>query len=242
MKTFDHIILNGRPGGGKSELIDFIRNTPVEKRRELFHIGNFVEEDDFVWIWEKFVEDDLWEALGEERIYSVPHQYGYVQKEDNRLLDLVAMKFNVAIQEKYRKQPGFYDDNTVFIEFARGAGDGGFRRVYEMLDDEILKSAAILYINVSYEESIRKNTARYVDEEKGSILAHRLPPESLERFSAEVDWEELSGGKDEGFITIRGIKIPFVSMPNEPELKSGPELDARYSKALTTLKRLAVGE
>lgn len=242
MKSFDHILLNGRPGGGKSELIDFIKKTPLDKRRELFHIGNFVEEDDFVWLWEKFVEDDLWEKLGEKRLYSRTHQFGYVQLEDNRLLDLVASKFNVAIREKYMKLPGFYDDNTVFIEFARGLGDGGYRRVYELLDDEILRRSAILYIKVSYAESRRKNDARYEEALKGSILAHKLPEESLQRFSAADDWEELSGGKDEGFITIRDIQIPFVAMPNEPELKSGPELDARYSKALSALKRLETGK
>ena len=155
--TFDHIILNGRPGGGKSELIDFIKKTPLDKRRELFHIGEMVEEDDFVWLWEKFVEDDLWEELGEKRIYSRTHEFGYVQLEDNRLLDLVAKKFNVAIKEKYMKKEGFYDDHTVFIEFARGKVDGGYKKVYEILDDEILKRSAILYINVSYEESRRKN-------------------------------------------------------------------------------------
>ncbi|MBO5752619.1 MAG: hypothetical protein J6S69_02855 [Proteobacteria bacterium] len=237
--TFDHIILNGRPGGGKSELIDFIKKTPLDKRRELFHIGEMVEEDDFVWLWEKFVEDDLWEELGEKRIYSRTHEFGYVQLEDNRLLDLVAKKFNVAIKEKYMKKEGFYDDHTVFIEFARGKVDGGYKKVYEILDDEILKRSAILYINVSYEESRRKNEARYQEALKGSILAHKLPDESLERFSAETDFEELTGGAESGYIEIRGIKIPFVSMNNEPELKSGPELDARYSKALTTLKSLA---
>jgi len=239
-KTFDHIILNGRPGGGKSEFIDFIKKTPLEKRKDLFHIGELVEEDDFVWLWEKFVEDDLWEQLGEKRLYSRTHEFGYVQYEGNRLLDLVAAKFNVAIKEKYFKKPGFYDDHTVFIEFARGSHDGGFKHVYEILDDEILKTSAILYINVSYEESRRKNIARYEEALKGSILAHRLPEESLERFSSKNDWEDLSGGKESGFIEIRGIKIPFVSMLNEPELKDGPELDARYSRALTLLKSLVV--
>ncbi len=239
MSTFDHIILNGRPGGGKSELIDFIKKTPLEKRKELFHIGNFVEEDDFVWLWEKFVEDDLWEALGEERLYSVTHEFGYVQKEDNRLLDLVMKKFNVVIAEKYMKQDGFYDNNTVFIEFARGAVDGGYRRAYDLLSDEILRRSAILYINVSYEESRRKNNARYEEALKGSILAHKLPDESLERFSSTTDWEELTAGKESGYLTVKGIEIPFVSMKNEPELKSGPELDERYSKALKTLKSLA---
>ena len=237
-ETFDHIILNGRPGGGKSELIDFIKKTPLEKRCELFHIGEMVEEDDFVWLWEKFVEDDLWESLGEKRIYSRTHEFGYVQTTDDRLLDLCMKKFNVAVHEKYMKKPGFYDDHTVLLEFARGKFDGGYRHAYELLDDDILKRSAILYINVSYAESRRKNEARYQEALKGAILAHELPDESLERFSSETDFEELTGGRESGFIEVRGIKIPFVSMNNEPELKDGPELDARYSHALTTLKNL----
>lgn len=240
--TFDHILLNGRPGGGKSELIDFIRQTPLEKRKELFHIGDMVFEDDFVWLWEKFTEDDLWESMGYTRLYSRTHKLGYVQFDDQKsghpLLDLCCKKFNVAIKNKYLNKPGFYDDHTVFIEFARGMADGGYKHVYDLLDDEILKRSAILYVQVSFAESKRKNDARYKEWEKGSILSHSLPEESLLRFSESDDWDELTGGKECGFIDIRGIQIPFVTMPNEPELKNGPELDARYSRALTLLKGL----
>lgn len=242
-ETFDHIIINGRPGGGKSELIDFIRNTPLEKRIELFHIGELAFEDDFVWLWEKFQEDDLWEELGSERLYSRRHPLGYVQFDDqnspHRLLDLVAKKFNLAIHSKYMKHPEFYKDHTLFIEFARGLVDGGYKRVYDILADDILQRSAILYIKVSYAESRRKNEARYQEALKGSILSHSLPEESLVRFSEADDWDELTGGAESGYINIRGIEVPFVSMNNEPELKSGPELDARYSRALTLLKGLA---
>ena len=242
-ETFDHIIINGRPGGGKSELIDFILKTPLDKRKELFHIGDIVFEDDFIWLWEKFQEDDLWEELGGKRLYSRRHPRGYVQFDDqnepNRLLDLCAKKFNVAIHNKYMKKEGFYDDHTVFIEFARGIVDGGYKRVYDMLDEDILRRSAILYIKVSFEESKRKNDARYQEELKGSILSHSCPDETILRFASADDWDELTGGKESGFINIKGIDIPFVSMNNEPELKSGPELDARYSRALTLLKSLA---
>ena len=110
-ETFDHIIINGRPGGGKSELIDFIKKTPLEKRKELFHIGELAFEDDFVWLWEKFQEDDLWESVGGKRLFSKKHPLGYVQFEDwntpNNLCDLVAAKFNVAIHNKYMSHPEF---------------------------------------------------------------------------------------------------------------------------------------
>lgn len=241
--TFDHIIINGRPGGGKSELIDFIRNTPLEKRQEMFHIGELTFEDDFVWLWEKFQEDDLWESLGYSRLYSRRHPLGYVQFDDQKsshpLLDLCCAKFNQVIRAKYLNHPEFYVDHTLFIEFARGMADGGYRHVYDLLDDDILKRSAILYIKVSYAESRRKNEARYQEALKGSILSHSLPEESLVRFSEADDWDELTDGRESGYLNLRGIEVPFVTMNNEPELKSGPELDERYHKALTTLKSLA---
>ncbi len=242
--TFDYILLNGRPGGGKSELIDFIRNTPLEKRKELFHIGELNFEDDFIYLWEKFTEDDMWEKLGYPRMYSRTHELGYVQfddqKSDHPLLDLCCEKFNVNLKKKYLDNKDFnIEDNTIFVEFARGMADGGYRHVYDLLDDELLKRSAILYVQVSFAESKRKNEARYKEWAKGSVLSHSLPEESLLRFSESDDWEELTGGKESGYINIRGIDIPFVTMPNEPELKSGPELDARYSRALSLLKALA---
>ena len=45
--TFETIILIGRPAAGKSEVIDFLKKTPVEQRRRRFHIGAFEEIDDF---------------------------------------------------------------------------------------------------------------------------------------------------------------------------------------------------
>ncbi|MBW2459220.1 MAG: hypothetical protein JRI68_32280, partial [Deltaproteobacteria bacterium] len=104
-QTFDHIILNGRPGGGKSELIDFLKGCPVPRRAERYHIGEIVELDDFVWLWDKFVEDDLWEQLGEERRFSRTVEHGYVQTEGDRLLDVLCLKFNRVIERDYLSQP-----------------------------------------------------------------------------------------------------------------------------------------
>ena len=238
MATFDHIILNGRPGGGKSELIDFIKKTPIEKRRELFHIGDFVEVDDFVWLWDKFVEDDLWEKLGEKRLYSKTVPHGYVQLEGDKLLDVLMMKFNEVVLRDYGSKAGFYDDGTIFVEFARGKADGGFKRAYELLSKEMWERAAILYIKVSFEESRRKNEARYQEALAHSILAHKLPEESLQRFSGEQDWEEITDGRAHGYMELHGIKVPFVTMENEPEIKDEAGLMDRYHTAMAKLYEL----
>ena len=233
--TFDHLILNGRPGGGKSELIEFLKSCDLELRAQRYHIGQLVELDDFVWLWDKFVEDDLFEQLQEPRRYSRKVEHGYVQTEGDRLLDMFCLKFNQVIERDYLTEPGFYDTHSLFIEFARGAADGGYRRAYELLSESILSRAAILYIDVSPEESRRRNEARYQEALAHSILAHRLPEESWQRFSAEQDFEQLAGGKSSGYLDIKGVSVPFVSMCNEPQLSERLAFDERYHEALETL-------
>lgn len=238
MPTFDNIILNGRPGGGKSELIDFLKKTPTAERIERYNIGDFVELDDFTWLWEKFVEDDLWERLGQPRLYSRTVPGGYVQTEGDRLLDLLMLKFDKVVTRDYMSKPSFYEAGSLFIEFARGVADGGYRQAYEELSDEVLQRAVIVYILVTFEESNRRNEARYQAALAHSILAHRLPDEALQRFSAQQDFMDLVGGEHSGYLDLRGIKVPFVVIDNAPELKDRDALAARYTPALQTLWKL----
>ncbi len=46
-ELFEKIILLGRPASGKSEIINYIKNTPEDERKSRFHIGKLVEIDDF---------------------------------------------------------------------------------------------------------------------------------------------------------------------------------------------------
>ena len=239
MATFDHLILNGRPGSGKSELIDHVRGTPSDRRADRYHIGAVVEVDDFVWLWDKFVEDDCWEAIGEPRRFSRRVEGGYVQVEGDGLLDMLIEKLNRVVRRDYLADGGFYDEHTLLLEFARGTPDGGYRHAYELLADDLLCRAAILHIDVSYEESRRRNEARYQEALAHSILAHRLPEESIVRFSAEHDWAEMTGGASEGYLRVRDLRVPFVTMSNTPELKETDALDRRYGEAFARLMALA---
>ncbi len=240
MQTFDHLILNGRPAGGKSELIDFLKKAAPDQRARRYHVGELEEIDDFVWLWDKFVEDDIWEELGEPRMWSKRVPDGYVQKEGDRLLDMLMRKFSVVIERDYLSKLSFYDDHSLLVEFARGTGDGGYRHAYELFTKPVLERAAILYIQVSYEESQRKNEARYQEALAHSVLAHKVPDEGLARFSAEQDWEAFTDGRKSGYLDLLGLRVPFVTMPNEPELTDPVALDARYGDALEELWSLYV--
>lgn len=237
-KTFDHLLLLGRPAAGKSEFIDFMKNTRDKERSEKFNIGRFEELDDFVWLWEKFLEDDLWEEAGHERMFSLRYGTNYgLDPKMEKLYDLMITRFNHEAAARYISKPDFYRDGTVIIEFARGGNDG-YRRAIPRLSKEIIERSAILYVKVTYEESWRRNVARYEENLKHSVLAHKVPLETHTHFYKLDDWDAYTEQKLHGFIGVNGIEVPFVTMNNEPELKERDSLAERYGPALDKLMEL----
>lgn len=237
--TFDHFLLLGRPASGKSEFIDFMKKIPDERRAEKYHIGKFEEVDDFVWIWEKFVEDDLWERAGYPRLYSKNYMPGNpgMAPEGTKLFRFCMQKFNEVIAQNYLSRPDFYKQNTLFIEFARGRKNA-FKEALQALKPDILARAAILFIYVTREESWRRNVARYQENLKHSILSHMVPKETFDYFFSDHDWLNITGDKPSGHVTVHGLKIPFVTMNNEPESADPVVLDGRYGDALGKLFEL----
>ena len=238
-KTFDHLLILGRPASGKSEFIDFMKNISDVERADKFRIGAFGEIDDFVWIWEKFVEDDLWEKAGHPRLYSKQYMQGNpgLAPEGKRLLEFCMEKINDEIAKNYLSRPAFYNDHTLFIEFARG-NHHTFKDALHALKPELLKRAAILFIYVTKEESWRRNVARYQEKLKHSILAHMVPKETFDYFYSDHNWLDLTHDEPFGNLNLNGLKVPFVTMNNEPESTDSVVLDKRYGDALTRLFEL----
>ena len=239
MNKFDHLIIIGRPAAGKSEFIDFMKEFSLNERVEKYHIANFEEMDDFTWLWKFFQEDSLWEDAGYERKYTKDFKgdgnYGLLPGNPE-LFDVMMAKFNKEII-KYKDNPDFYKDNTLFIEFARG-GDTAYANAFSRLSKDVLNNAAILFLDVSFEESWRKNVARYEAKLKHSILAHMVPRETMDAYYQTNDWPKFTNNKDSGYIEIHGLKIPFVTMKNEPEITDPKLLDERYGSALSQLWEL----
>ena len=115
---------------------------------------------------------------------------------------------------------------------------GWSKAAYELLSEEVLRRSSIVYIQVTFDESNRRNEARYQAALAHSILAHRLPDEALQRFSAQQDFLELVDGRDEGFLELRGVQVPFVVIHNAPELHERGALDARYAPRFQKLWEL----
>jgi len=247
-EIFDIVLLNGRPAAGKSEIIDFLKKVPVEERVRRFHIGDFVEIDDFPILWERFEDDDILEQMGQPRLisdktfsYEGKTSPGYVFKE-KWFWNFLIRKINASYAKLLRDDPGLPRRRTVFIEFSRGSEHGGFRTAYEHLADEILARAVTLYIHVTWEESLRKNRRRYNPDRPDSILQHALEDKKMEMLYRDSDWAEFSAGNPR-FLHIGNRRIPYAVFDNMPEKTDKPEvLGPHLEEACNRLWKIKTGD
>jgi hypothetical protein len=236
MNHFPVIILIGRPAAGKSEVIDFLKHVSTEERIRRFHIASFEEVDDFIYVWETFEVDDILSRHGKPRVWS-DEKYWF---KDPFIWNLYIERINLMYRKKLAGTPEYHDRMTALVEFARG-GENGFGEAFSYLHEEILKRACIIYIKVTYEESVRKNRRRAKPGMEDSILYHSLPDEKMEFYYKTNDWEKLTA-KDPNYIDIKGFKVPYAVFDNMPEktddpVKLGAELEKASGKLWNLLKK-----
>ena len=227
--TFDTLMLLARPAAGKSEIINYLHNTPLEERIARFHIGEFIEVDDFPMLWAWFEEDHIREEMGMKRLHSTKDE----EFNDQRLWDVLIRRICLEHQKLVRDEKS---TPTVVIEFSRGSEHGGYKSAFEHLSQDVLERLAILYVDVSWEESLRKNRKRFNPERPDSILEHALPDERLKKLYKEIDWEEVTA-PDPDFIQIQGAEVPYVVLDNQDDVTTarGEELGNRLEEALADL-------
>jgi hypothetical protein len=225
---FPILILNGRPASGKSEIIDYLKNLPLEERRNRFHVGEIEEFDDFPILWERFEDDDLYEKNGRERLisnaeftYEGKTMPGYTFK-DRFFWDFLIQKLSFNYEKTERQSPGYHETTTALIEFARGSEHGGWRQAYPQLSDPVLARACVIYIDVTWEESLRKNRRRYNPDKPDSILEHALEDKKIEMLYRESDWAEVTA-EDPCFLSIRDQRVPYAVFNNMPEITDQPD-------------------
>jgi hypothetical protein len=215
---FPILIITGRPAAGKSEIIDFLKRSDPIVRLEKYHIANFEELDDFRYVWETFELDDLMTAMGQPRVWSDEHYWF----KDPYIWDLYMKRLALEYRKKIAKDPAYHDRLTALVEFARG-GDDAIRHALTFLSDEMLSQAALMYIRVSYEESVRKNRRRARKGEEDSVLYHSLPDAKMEFYYQTNDWDQLET-RHPHFIEVRGFQVPYVAFENMPEKTLEPKL------------------
>lgn len=230
--SFEIILLVGRPASGKSEILDFLNHAGVDDRRRRFHIGALDVLDDFPMLWAWFEEDDLLShKLGLARLHTDADGYFDPPGLWQLLIERLSLEYHKRLRD-----PAYHDHTTALIEFSRGLEHGGYRQAFQHLSEEILRRAALVYVRVSFAESLRKNRRRFNPDRPDSILEHGLSDEKLERLYRDDDWAELAPGED-GFLEIKGQRLPYVVFENEDDVTtSKPDLlEARLEGTLARL-------
>ena len=221
MSTAPHfpiLIITGRPAAGKSELIDFLKKCDPAERKRRFNIGEFEELDDFLYVWETFETDDILSRHGKPRVWT-DEKYWF---KEHFIWNLYMERISLEYRKKVARDPQYHEKMTTLIEFARG-GDHGIEEALTYLHEDILKRAKLIYIRVSYEESVRKNHRRARKGQEDSILYHSLPDEKMEFYYKTNDWDTLEA-RDPKYITVKGFKIPYAVFENMPEKTQDPAL------------------
>ncbi len=228
--NFDVILLIGRPAAGKSEVIDFLKKTPTGERSQRFHIGEFEEVDDFVYVWETFEVDDILTRHGKKRLWS-DEKYWFT---DDFIWNVYIERINLAYRKKLAANANYHNETTTLVEFARG-GENGFAEAFSFLHEDVIKRACILYIKVNFEESFRKNKRRARPGLEDSILFHSLPDEKMEFYYKTNDWDKLTA-VDPTYIEIKGHKVPYIAFENMPEKTDDPtKLGAELERVTSQL-------
>lgn len=232
MDHFDVLILIARPAAGKSEVIKYLSELPADTRRNEFHLGDLVVLDDFPMLWRWFEEDYLLSFMGKPRLYTDINGYFKNKSFWNLLIRLITLDYGKLIT----KVPAFHDYGSVIIEFSRGSQHGGYREAFTHFPHSVLKKAAILYVSVSFEESLRKNRRRYNADNADSILEHSVPDEKMYKLYSKDDWQILTQGLS-GCLPIQGVQVPYVTLENSDDVttRGGKELEDRLKDALDQL-------
>ncbi len=167
------------------------------------------------------------------------------------------------IDNKATSIPSSMTGRTAVIEFARGGPDGadmplsgryGYQYSLAQLSEEILESAAILYVWVTPEESRRKNGERADPDDPGSILNHGVPIDVMMKEYGTDDIEYLIQQSDRpGTIRVeahgRTFHLPIGRFDNRTDrttfLRGSPKewpkdeleaLEASLDEAFRTIR------
>ena len=171
-------------------------------------------------------------AAARSRVGADPYFSSLGERDRLALEVAIEQEAGVLFEEisERRSEPG----QTVVIEFARGMPVGadyppppplGYLYSLSLLDPAILGSARVLYVQVSPEESRRKNRERTVVGEEGSILNHGVPEEVMlnDYGCDDIAWLMESAGQPDTIEVERAdrhFQIPTAVFDNRGDLTS----------------------
>jgi len=230
---FEVLVLNGRPAAGKSEILEHLKNTKLPERIKKYHIGEIDVIDDFPMLWSWFEEDDiLSKKFGKPRLHTDEEGYFKYPYLWNLLIERIGLEYHKHI----RDDRDYHQHTTTIVEFSRGSEQGGYSQAFEHLTDEIVAHAGMVYVQVSYEESLRKNRRRFNPDRPDSILEHGLQDGKIRRLYQDDDWLTLIE-KSPDYLSLHGRRVPYSVLENEDDVttRGGDLLSRRLADTLGRL-------
>jgi hypothetical protein len=227
------LLLLGRPASGKSEIIDYLLRRDPQERRRRFRLGIPVILDDFPLLWAWMEEDALLERMGRARLHTTPDGYFSERHFWHLLVRRLCLEYDKRGSARLQEPRA---QESVIVEFSRGSEHGGYGEAFGHLSEAVLDTAAVMYVNVSFDESLRKNRRRYNPSRPYSILEHGLSDDKMKTLYERDDWEELARG-EAGHLLVRGREVPAVTFENEDDVTTprGEALGARLEQCLQNL-------
>jgi hypothetical protein len=216
-KHYPVLILVGCPASGKSEIIEYLKHLPIPERARRFRIADLDILDDFPILWSWFEEDDiLSKRFGQPRLHSDERYYF----KHSYLWHVLIERLGLDYKKRLVDSNHYHEHTTTIVEFSRGIEHGGYQEAFKHLPEQLLQRTCVVYVQVSFEESLRKNRLRYNPEHPGSILEHSLPEEKIELLYRHDDWTDFTS-VDPFFIHAGSIKVPYVVFENEDDVTTG---------------------
>lgn len=230
---FEVLVLIGRPAAGKSEILEHLKNTKLSERIKKYHIGEMDVIDDFPMLWTWLEEDDILSKRFEKhRLHTDEKGYFKYLYQWNLLIERIGLDY----QKRIRDDRDYHRHTTTIVEFSRGSEHGGYSQAFEHLTSEIVARAGMVYVQVSFEESLRKNRRRFNPQRPDSILEHGLQDEKIRRLYHDDDWLALIENSPD-YINLNGRMGPYTVLENEDDVTTrGGDLLSR--RLVDTLDRL----
>ena len=230
---FEVLLLIGRPAAGKSEILEHLKKTKLSERIKNYHIGEIDVIDDFPMLWTWREEDNiLSKKFNKQRLHTDEKGYFIYPYLWNLLIERIGLDY----PKRIRDDREYHQHTTTIIEFSRGSEHGGYSQAFEHLTDEITARAGMVYVQVSFEESLRKNRRRFNPQRPDSILEHGLQDEKIRRLYRDDDWLALIENSPD-FINLNGRMVPYTVLENEDDVTTrGGDLISR--RLVDTLGRL----
>ncbi len=212
---YPFVFLLGRPGCGKSVIYEML----TEKLKKRGLAKEFMRIDDFPILKELFDKD----------VHFKRHRRkaGGFEVTDWSIVDEVLKVVNERIKKLEK------ENRMIFVEFARN----NYLQALENFTPEVLSKSLILYIFAPYQVCYQRNIKRFQEKGGEDLDSHIVPPDLMEAYYKEDDFEELFLESEERLSGASPLPLIVIDSRETGRKRLEPEVE----KAVEALEKRIKG-